>query len=203
MRCSSPGRCTSRSCVPSPTRPAAAATCSRTSSRTWRSCRTASWPPPCGMPRSARRMQPDFLKNMAKLSDGILAATMWDAAVGKAVPWIAKENERHVAKFGAPFTEDSAGYYQAFQIIVDALERAKTTSARELRDAIAATSITDVNHKAMFLPYKALRFDDTGQNPFATAMVVQIQGGKFRLLYPESIAEPDARVVWPYLATTR
>ena len=148
-------------------------------------------------------VQPDFLKNTAKLSDGILAATMWDAAVGKAVPWIAKENERHVAKFGAPFTEDSAGYYQGFQIIVDALERAKTTSAKELRDAIAATNITDVNHKAMLLPYKALRFDETGQNPNATAMVVQIQGGKFRLLYPESIAEPDARVVWPYLATTR
>jgi branched-chain amino acid transport system substrate-binding protein len=148
-------------------------------------------------------VQPDFLKNTGKLSDGIMAATMWDAAVGKAVPWIAKENERHVAKFGAPFTEDSAGYYQAFQIIVDALERAKTSSAKELRDAIAATHISDVNHKAMFLPYKAIRFDDNGQNPFATAMVVQIQGGTFRLLYPETIAEPDAKLLWPYLAPMR
>jgi len=148
-------------------------------------------------------VQPDFLKNMAKLSDGIIAATMWDAAVGKKVPWIAKENERHAAKFGVPYTEDSAGFYQAFQIIVDALERAKTTSAKPLRDAIAATNITDVNHKAMLLPYQAIRFDETGQNPLATAMVVQIQGGKFRLLYPESIAEPDAKVLWPYLATTR
>lgn len=148
-------------------------------------------------------VQPDFLRNTGNLSDGILAATMWDAAVGKAVAWIAKENERHVAKFGAPFTEDSAGFYQAFQIIVDALERAKTTSAKELRDAIAATNITDVNHKAMLLPYKAIRFDESGQNPFATAMVVQIQGGKFRLLYPESIAEPDAKLMWPYLATMR
>jgi branched-chain amino acid transport system substrate-binding protein len=148
-------------------------------------------------------VQPDFLKNMAKLSDGIIAATMWDAAVGKKVPWIAKENERHVAKFGVPFTEDSGGFYQAFQIIVDGLERAKTTSAKELRDAIAATNITDVKHKAMLIPYKAIRFDASGQNPLATAMVVQIQGGKFRLLYPESIAEPDAKVLWPYLTTTR
>ena len=146
----------------------------------------------------AGHLQPDFLKGVGKLSDGILVATMWDAAVGKAVPWIKNENDRHVARFGMPMTEDSAGYYQAFQIIVDALERAKTTSAKELRDAIAATNITDINHKAMLLPYKQLKFDETGQNPFATAMVAQTQDGKFRLVYPEHVAEPDAKLIWPY-----
>jgi branched-chain amino acid transport system substrate-binding protein len=148
-------------------------------------------------------VQPDFLKGAGKLSEGILNATMWDAAVGKNVPWIAKENDRHVARFGAPFTEDSAGYYQLFYIIVDALERAKTSDAKALRDAIAATNITDINHKAMLLPYKAIKFDETGQNQLATAMVVQTQGGKFRLLYPEHVAEPDAKLVWPYLGTAR
>jgi branched-chain amino acid transport system substrate-binding protein len=143
-------------------------------------------------------LQPDYLKGAGKLAEGVFAATMWDAAVGKAVPWIKAENDRHVARFGMPMTEDSAGYYQGFQIIVDALERAKTSEAKALRDAIAATSITDVNHKAMLLPYKQLRFDETGQNPFATAMVVQIQDGKFRLVAPEHVAEPDAKVIWPY-----
>jgi len=148
-------------------------------------------------------VQPDFLKGAGKLSEGIIAATMWDAAIGKRVPWIAKENERHVARFGVPYTEDSAGFYQAFYVIVDALERTKTLGTKELRDAIAATSITDVNHKAMLMPYKQIKFDETGQNPFATALVVQTQGGKFRLLYPESVAEPDAKLVWPYLGTPR
>jgi branched-chain amino acid transport system substrate-binding protein len=148
-------------------------------------------------------VQPDFLKGAGKLSEGIFAATMWDAAVGKNVPWIAKDNDRHVARFGAPFTEDSAGYYQGFYVIVDALERTKKLGTKELRDAIAATNITDINNKAMFLPYKQIKFDDGGQNPFATAMVVQTQGGKFRLLYPESIAEPDAKVVWPYLGAAK
>jgi branched-chain amino acid transport system substrate-binding protein len=148
-------------------------------------------------------VQPDFLKGVGKLSEGILAATMWDAAIGKKVPWIARENERHVARFGVPFTEDSAGFYQAFYVIVDALERTRTLGTKELRDAIAATSITDVNHRAMLMPYRQIKFDETGQNPFATAVVVQTQGGKFRLLYPESVAEPDARLVWPYLGTPR
>ncbi len=143
-------------------------------------------------------LQPDFLKGAGKLAEGVFAATMWDAAVGKAVPWIKQENDRHVARFGMPMTEDSAGYYQLFYVIVDALERGKTSEAKALRDAIAATNITDINHKAMLLPYKAIKFDETGQNPFATAMVVQIQDGKFRIVYPEHVAEPDVKVIWPY-----
>jgi branched-chain amino acid transport system substrate-binding protein len=145
-------------------------------------------------------LQPDFLKGTGRLSEGILIATMWDAAVGKAVPWIMEENKRHIERFGVPMTEDSAGYYQAFYVIVDALERTKSLSPKDLREAIAATNITDVNHKAMILPYKQLKFDETGQNPSATAMVVQIQDGKFRLVAPEHVAEPDVQVIWPYPA---
>jgi branched-chain amino acid transport system substrate-binding protein len=143
-------------------------------------------------------VQPDFLKGTGKLAEGILAATMWDPAVGKAIPWIKAENDRHVARFGVPMTEDSASYYQSFQVIVDALQRAKTTSPRELRDAIAATDITDPNQKTMLYPFKELKFDETGQNPFATAMIVQIQNGVYRLVYPDHVAEPDVKVTWPY-----
>ncbi len=143
-------------------------------------------------------LQPDFLKGTGKLSEGILAATMWDPAVGKSIPWIKAENDRHVARFGVPMTEDSASYYQSFQVIVDAIERAKTTSAKELRDAIAATDITDPNQKTMIYPFKRLKFDETGQNPYATAMIVQIQSGAYRLVYPDHVAEPDVKVIWPY-----
>ncbi len=142
--------------------------------------------------------QPDFLKGAGTLTEGVLVATNWVAAVGKAVPWIKRENDRHAARFGMSMTEDSARYYQSFYVLVDALERAKATSPKELRDAIAATNITDPNHRAMMLPYKELKFDETGQNPFATAMVVQIQGGEFRLVHPDNVAEPDVKVTWPY-----
>ena len=143
-------------------------------------------------------LQPDFLKGAGKLSEGLLAATNWAPAVGKSVPWIKRENDRFMARFGTPLAEDSARYYQSFQVIVDALERSGTTSPKALRDAIAATNITDINHKAMMVPYKQLKFDETGQNPNATAMVVQVQGPEYRLVYPDYVAEPDAKPIWPY-----
>ncbi|HET6521833.1 MAG TPA: ABC transporter substrate-binding protein, partial [Geminicoccaceae bacterium] len=120
-------------------------------------------------------IQPDFLKGAGPLAEGLIAATAWDPAVGLALPWIKDLNERHVERFGVPMTEDSAAYYQAFQVIVDALERIDQLDTEKLRDAIAATDITDQNHPAMVIPYKRLHFDETGQNPDATAMVVQVQ----------------------------
>jgi branched-chain amino acid transport system substrate-binding protein len=143
-------------------------------------------------------LQPDFLKGAGKLSEGVIAATAWDPAVGRKIPWIKEVNDRHATRFGVPMTEDSAAYYQCFYIIVDALERIKKLDPKELRDAIAATNITDINHRAMFIPYERIRFDESGQNPHATAMVVQVQEGRLRIVYPETVAEPDVKLIWPY-----
>jgi branched-chain amino acid transport system substrate-binding protein len=143
-------------------------------------------------------LQPDFLNAVGPIAEGLVAATAWDAALGRRVPWIKEVNDRHVARTGLPMTEDSACYYQNFHVLVDALERAGTTDNKRLRDAIAATDITDPNHRAMFVPYSRLSFDETGQNQTASALMVQVQQSKFRLVYPDSAAEPDVTPVWPF-----
>jgi branched-chain amino acid transport system substrate-binding protein len=143
-------------------------------------------------------LQPDFISGAGGLAEGVICATAWDPAVGRKVPWIKEVNDRHIARNSVPITEDAACYYQCFQVLVDALERARDLDPKKIRDAIAATDITDTNHKAMFVPCTRLTFDDTGQNPTATAMVVQVQQGKLRLVHPPTAAEPDATPIWPY-----
>ncbi len=143
-------------------------------------------------------LQPDFVRGAGALAEGVICATIWDPAVGRNIPWIKAVNDRHVAVNGVPITEDAACYYQCFQILVDALERAGSLDPKKLRDAVAATDITDPNHKAMFVPCTRLSFDQTGQNPTATAMAVQVQQGRLRLVYPPAVAEPDVTPIWPY-----
>ena len=143
-------------------------------------------------------LQPDFVKGAAALAEGVICATIWDQAIGRSQPWIKEINDRHMAKNGVPITEDAGCYYQCFQVLVDALERTNELDPKKIRDAIAATDIKDPAHKAMFVPCSRLHFDETGQNPTATAMAVQIQQGKLRLIYPQAIAEPDVTPVWPY-----
>jgi branched-chain amino acid transport system substrate-binding protein len=144
-------------------------------------------------------VQPDFLAGAGPLAEGIIAAVVWDAGIGAKVPWIAKLNDEHVKRFGAPFTEDSAAYYQNFYVVVDALRRINgTLTAKTLRDALAATDITDPDNRAMLIPYRRLHFDETGQNPDATAFAVQWQHGKLKLLYPDEYADASATPIWPY-----
>jgi branched-chain amino acid transport system substrate-binding protein len=143
-------------------------------------------------------LQPDFVKGAGPLAEGVICATIWDAALGRSQPWIKEVNDRHVAKTGVPITEDAGCYYQCFHVLVDALERTKELDSKKIRNAIAATDIKDPKHKAMFVPCERLYFDQSGQNPTATAMAVQIQQGKLRLVYPQAVAEPDVKPLWPY-----
>src|SRR5258706_14609459 len=143
-------------------------------------------------------VQPDYVAGAGPLAEGVLSAVAWDAAVGKAVPWIAKLNDEHVKRFSAPFTEDSASYYQAVYVLMDALERIKTPDSTALRDAIAATNITDPNHHAMINPSKLIAFEDNGEPKDATVYVVKWQKGKLVLLYPPQLADKAAKAVWPY-----
>jgi branched-chain amino acid transport system substrate-binding protein len=148
----------------------------------------------------AGAVQPDFLAGAGPLAEGVLSAVAWDAAIGKAVPWIGTLNAAHVKRFGAPMTEDSASYYQAFYVIIDALERIKQPDSQALRDAIAATNITDPNNRAMINPSKLIAFEETGEPKDATAYVVQWQKGQLVLLYPPQFADKADKAIWPYPA---
>ena len=146
-------------------------------------------------------LQPDFIQGSGKQGEGVICATAWDPGVGLAIPWIKDLNDLHVARNGIPMTEDSAAYYQAFYVLVDALERVDAIDSKKIRDAIAATDITDHDNRAMVIPYTRLHFDETGQNPDATAMVVQVVDGKLRIVWPSTIAEPGITPIWPYGST--
>jgi hypothetical protein len=50
----------------------------------------------------------------------------------------------------------------------------------------------------MLNPYRRLHFDETRQNPDATAFAVQWQHGKLKLLYPDAYADASATPIWPY-----
>lgn len=142
--------------------------------------------------------QPDFVAGVGGLAEGVISCVLWDAGMGRAVAWIGKENDRHKQRFGVSMTEDAVGYYQAFYVLVDALERTTTLSPKVLRDALAATKITDPNNKAMIMPGKQIAFDEGGQNQEAGAVLVQWQKGDLKIVYPTALADPATQVTWPY-----
>ena len=118
--------------------------------------------------------------------------------MGRKVPWIKEVNDRHVARNGVPITEDAACYYQCFQVLVDALERSKELDPKKIRDAIAATDITDPNHKAMFVPVHAAELRRNRSEPDGHRDGRAGPAGQAAAGLSAAAAEPDVTPIWPY-----
>ena len=77
-------------------------------------------------------------------------------------------------------------------ILADAINRAGSTDGAKIRDALAAT---DIPGERTILPWKRVKFDDTGQNNDADPVLLQWTGSKFVTIFPAQAAIADA--VWP------
>ena len=76
--------------------------------------------------------------------------------------------------------------YESIMVIADALERAGTTDHEALRDALAATNMTE-----HLLPQEEILFDQAGENINSAGVLIQIQDGKQVIVYPKEYAEGE------------
>jgi len=110
-------------------------------------------------------------------------------------------NEKYKAKYGVDFNGNSARDYTGVWVLYYALEEAgKTASPLDLkgfRKAIRdALTKLDISPEKIIMPWRGVRFDDTGQNILATGIVVQMMmDGKYYTVFPREIATKD--IIFP------
>ena len=95
------------------------------------------------------------------------------------------------ARAGRALDESAARVVMATLLLADVINRAGTTKAVELR---AALMDTNTPGDQILLSWQGIRFDDAARNVLATPAIQQVQGGAFRIVGPESIA--NAQPVW-------
>lgn len=122
-----------------------------------------------------------------KLSDYSFNVTPWHDEVNPFAREVAREYE---ARFKKPFNMNGSHSYDAILVIADALERAGSTDKDALRDALRATKL--VKKTSIGGP---IEFDQRGDNIGAGAGLMQLQGGKSRIVYPSEFT--TAKVVYP------
>jgi branched-chain amino acid transport system substrate-binding protein len=93
-------------------------------------------------------------------------------------------------EFNADMGSGTVFSYEAVYVIADALERAKSTDRAEIQKALTKTDI-----KEHILPQGPIIFDAGGQNKNAAAVMMQIQQGAVKLVWPSAYAE--AKPVFP------
>ena len=79
-----------------------------------------------------------------------------------------------------------------FTVLVDAINRAKSTNPEEIRKALVATNVPP---DQLLMPWTAVRFDEKGQNTGIRAILMQMQKGAYATIWPFDLASAD--VIYP------
>ena len=131
---------------------------------------------------------PEFYGNAKNAADYVYSATLWTDSV----PY--KGAEDYFKKYKATFKETTeyhgAEAYASLYVVADALKRAKSTAAKDIRDALAATDMMTAFGPVKFVSYGK----KTQQNKLPTFMV-QWQKGVLQTVWPRTV--PTKPYVFP------
>src|SRR5580698_6787277 len=107
-------------------------------------------------------------------------------------PMVGTINAMYKEKSGKDFNDLTSREVMALLVLADAINRAKSTDGPKIRDAMSAT---DIPGEQTIMPWRRIKFDETGQNNDADPVLLQYVGGKFVTIYPQQAAIAEA--VWP------
>ena len=105
---------------------------------------------------------------------------------------VGKINEMFKARSGKDFNDLTSRQFMGLIVLADAISRAKSTDGEKIRNALAAT---DIPGEQTIMPWKRIKFDESGQNNDADPVLLQYVGGKFVTIFPPQAAIAEA--VWP------
>jgi branched-chain amino acid transport system substrate-binding protein len=134
-----------------------------------------------------------YLANMKSDGDYAITRAMWaDDIAGKKA--VAKQIAAYYKqKYKIEFTENAGLPFIGVFVFADALNRAGATAPERLMKAIMDTQLSaDQN----IFPW-GIKFDPAqgGQNALASAVIVQVQKGRYATVWPFDVAAEQ--VVWP------
>jgi len=139
---------------------------------------------------------PSFIPAVADIAQGAMNRSAW--AIGKPGSVTYKINEMYKAKTGRDLDDTSARNMQSFFALADAINRAGSTDPEKIRVALTET---DLKPDQLMMGYEGVKFDKTGQNILAATYLIQLQGKKYELVWPDKAA--TATLQWPMAAWTK
>jgi branched-chain amino acid transport system substrate-binding protein len=123
---------------------------------------------------------------------GVISRGSFSLDLAAKRPMVGAVNTLFKAKSGKDLNDYSSRQLMALIVLADAINRAKSTDGETIRAALAAT---DLPGEKTIMPWKRVKFDETGQNNDADPVLLQWLDGKFVTIFPEQAAVAEA--IWP------
>jgi branched-chain amino acid transport system substrate-binding protein len=124
--------------------------------------------------------------------EGLISRSSFSLDLAVRRPSVGTVNELFKARSGKDLNDYTSREFMALLILADGIDRAKSTDGDKIRQALAAT---DLPGERTIMPWKQVKFDETGQNNDADPVLLQYVKGKFVTIFPEQVAM--AEPIWP------
>lgn len=133
-----------------------------------------------------------FIQNVGKDAEGIASRAAFSLDIVNVKPLAKKINDLYKAKTNKDLTDVPARSFTGFVTLVDAINRAGSTDPEAIRKALVETNIPT---EQIIMPWKGIKFNAKGQNELGAAIIVQIQGGVYKTVFPFEFKNAD--VIFP------
>ena len=149
--------------------------------------------PPAVMAQAAGFQEQAFLTAAGPLAEGIFSRSSFAGDAVASRPAIAPVMALFRARANKDLNDNTSRQVVAVQVLADAINRAGSAKPDEIRKALVATNVPG---EQTIMPWKGVRFDETGQNQDATPVIQQVKGGTYHTVFPEAVAvqEPEWNV---------
>jgi len=144
---------------------------------------------PLVIAQNAGYVEPNFVEAVGAQATGLLSRAVWSSELFAKKPIAAKINELYKAKAGKDIADNSAREFTGAIVLFDAINRAGSTDPAAIQKALMET---DMSGDQLIMPWPGIKFDPaTGQNTLSTAMMIQLQEGKYRIVWPAEVATSE------------
>ncbi len=135
----------------------------------------------------------EFIKTVGEDAEYILSREVWSLDLATAKPIVKEVNDLYKQKYGNNMNGNSARSFTGMLVLADAINRAGSTDPAAIQKALMET---DIPAEQLIMPWGGVKFDpETHQNTLGRGIIVQIQKGQYRVVWPFDLAAVD--LVWP------
>ncbi|MGW0778888.1 ABC transporter substrate-binding protein [Streptomyces sp. NPDC002835] len=156
------------------------------------SFRSLAYVPPALIAFGGGHADPVFLQKTQTGAEGVCSRFAWSADLAQRNPTAKAVADLYRKNYGARMNDDAARAFTAVMTLAQAINSAGSRTPVDIRSALVNT---DIPGRDTIMPWDGVKFDDNHQNTGARGIVEQVQGARYRLVYPFDVAQ--APLNWP------
>lgn len=158
-----------------------------------RTMRETNYAPPVFLANDAGFIDSRFVSEVGPQVQGVLTRDVWANDLHTIKPVIKQLNDMFKARSGGKeLNGNSARSLQGLLVLAEAIDRAGSTKADAIRQALAAT---DLSADQIVMPWAGVKFDANGQNVRGQGLISQLIGSQYQTVWPERYRQKDQPMV--------